>query len=287
MAYIPVELAEAEACVDTREVDCLVDLDMGAHQRYPALDALRDQLPASIVQILEISREGALRLRGDAQGLGKVSGIVAGVSMGSTNQPRRLERLFNENDVPGDKLVALIEQKALVEVDVRMAKSVRLSQDRRGRECQKRRGRDGRADARWQKYSPALRIKLCLALARRPRSPPSVRRSSGAQMVVVVLGMARGRVVPAAALADAARAVRGGELDAVDAAADAVDVVERVGERGVVGIEREVHVADDERGVVRGGLGGEAGVLGAVVAGSGHVGVDVHGGPSGQRTQGI
>ena len=33
---------------------------------------------------------------------------------------------------PGDQLVALIEQEALVEVDVRMAKSVRLSQDRVG-----------------------------------------------------------------------------------------------------------------------------------------------------------
>ena len=82
--------------------------------------------------------------------------------------------------------------------------------------------------------------------------------------------------------------VRGRELDAVDAAPDAVDVVERVRERGVVGLEREVHVADDERGVLPAprSLGGvrAAGVrvqggsgAGAAAAGSWHVGVDVHG----------
>ena len=37
-----------------------------------------------------------------------------------------------DDDVPGDELIALVEQEALVEVDVRMAKSVRLSQDRVG-----------------------------------------------------------------------------------------------------------------------------------------------------------
>ena len=77
MADVAVELAEAEAGVDAGKVDGLVDLDVGAHEGDAALDALGDQLPSTIVEIVRISREPALRLRGDAQSLGKVAGIVA------------------------------------------------------------------------------------------------------------------------------------------------------------------------------------------------------------------
>lgn len=58
--------------------------------------------------------------------------------------------------------------------------------------------------------------------------------------------------MPAAVAASVGRR----ELDGVDAAADAVDVVEWVCEGRVVGVEREVDVADDEAGVVRKGGGG-------------------------------
>lgn len=85
MADVAEELAEAEASVDARKVHRLVDLDVSAHQRYPALDALCDQLPASIVQIIVVRRERALRLRGDAQSLGKVPRIVDRMSMGRTH----------------------------------------------------------------------------------------------------------------------------------------------------------------------------------------------------------
>ena len=78
MADVPVELAKTEAGVDAREMNGLVDLDMGAHQRYPAFNALGDQLPATIVEIVEIGREPALCLRGDAQGLCEVAVIAAG-----------------------------------------------------------------------------------------------------------------------------------------------------------------------------------------------------------------
>ena len=64
--------------------------------------------------------------------------------------------------------------------------------------------------------------------------------------------VARGRVMAATAT-DAPGSVRGRELDAVDAAADAEDVVERVGMRGIVGLEWKMDVADRECGVVRGG----------------------------------
>ena len=69
MADVPEQFAEAEPHLDARKMHGLVNLDMRAHERHPALDALRDQLPASIVQILEIVREPALRLRGDPHGL--------------------------------------------------------------------------------------------------------------------------------------------------------------------------------------------------------------------------
>lgn len=69
MADVPEQLAKAKAGIDAREMNGLVDLDMSAHQRYPALDALCDQLPASIVEIVGVGGETALRLGGNAQRL--------------------------------------------------------------------------------------------------------------------------------------------------------------------------------------------------------------------------
>ena len=69
VADVAEQLAEAEPRIDAREMDGLVDLDVRAHERHPALDALGDQPPASIVQILEIAREPALGLHSDPHGL--------------------------------------------------------------------------------------------------------------------------------------------------------------------------------------------------------------------------
>ena len=88
MADVAEELAEAEASVDARKVHGLVDLDVGAHQGYPTLDALRDQPPATIVEIVRIHREPALRLRGDAQSLAE----VAGSSQDENGSPSTCER---------------------------------------------------------------------------------------------------------------------------------------------------------------------------------------------------
>ena len=103
---------------------------------------------------------------------------------------------------------------------------------REGRLRRRGRGSGGEkkaGDVRRKKDPPPLGIKLCVRALPIPR-------------LVLRGGMS-------AAVA-AAAAVSGRELDAVDSAADAVDVVERVGEGGVVRVEREVDVADDEARVV-------------------------------------
>lgn len=72
MADVSVELLQLEAGVDTREVNGLIDFRMCAHHRDAALDALRDQLSATLEQVFEVVRECALRLRGDAEGFREV-----------------------------------------------------------------------------------------------------------------------------------------------------------------------------------------------------------------------
>ena len=53
VADVAEQLAEAEPCIDAREVDGLVDLDMGAHEGDAALDALGDEAAAAIIEIVE------------------------------------------------------------------------------------------------------------------------------------------------------------------------------------------------------------------------------------------
>ena len=74
MANVAEELAEAEAGIDARKVDCLVDLDVGAHEGDAGLDGLGDELPAAIEEIVGIVGELALCLRGEPQSLREVAG---------------------------------------------------------------------------------------------------------------------------------------------------------------------------------------------------------------------
>ena len=69
-------LAEAETGVHAGVVDGLIDLDVGAHEGDAALDALGDQLPAAIEEIVEIVGELALSLCRDTQSLREVAAKI-------------------------------------------------------------------------------------------------------------------------------------------------------------------------------------------------------------------
>ncbi len=72
MADVSVELLQLQAGVDARKVDGFIDFDVRAHHGDAALDALHDQLPATLDEVFKVVGEGALRLRGDAEGLREV-----------------------------------------------------------------------------------------------------------------------------------------------------------------------------------------------------------------------